>query len=182
MIKVYKLSSGNGFRTLYKPNEPDSIRSISEHHFEGTALATTWRPINLALVTDPDQLRLPLGSCSMLDGFVPVLSQHAGASLRPLLAQNGELLPVFVNDDLWHAFNVTRISDALDTEKSVMECFPGSMRPLRIKSYVFLEDKVTHPIFKLPQMPVPNFVTEPFKNLYDSLYLTGFSFTEIWSS
>lgn len=172
---VFRLKPDYRFRSLYIPNDAELSRSVDEDHFNGQPMAAQWHPITLAPVTDRDQRRLPLGTCAMLDGSIPVLSSHAVSALMPLLTQNGELLPVFVLNEQWHAFNTTTLIDALDHDRSILEYSEGTKRPLWVDRYVFRKDAITCPIFKLPEMAAPIFTTDQFRSAYTAAQLTGFA-------
>jgi hypothetical protein len=146
----------------------------------GKSMAPQWVPFTVAPVGDRDQRRLPLGACAMLDGSIPIFSSQAAAALKPLLAPNGELLAVRLLDQQWYAFNVTTVIDAIDHERAVLQYFPGTNRAFMIERYAFHAEAITNAIFKIPQMPVPNYVTDEFKSLFQAEALTGFDFKEVW--
>ncbi len=176
MTKVYRLEPDHTFRSLYMPNRAELSRSVAERHFTGQPIAANWQPITVAPVPDRDQRDLPLGTCAMMDGFIPVLSPGAVSALMPMLATNGELVPVNLLNVQWHAFNTTTLLDALDHDHSSVEYFAGTKRPMWIEHYVFRPGAITRPIFKLPDVSAPVFTTEEFKAAYIAARLTGFTF------
>ncbi len=176
MVTVRRLNPDYSFRTLYMPNRVELSRSVRERHFSGQPMAALWQPITVAPVTDREQHRLPLGSCAMLDGSIPVLSSGAAEALMPLLAPHGELLPVNMLGEIWYAFNTTTIIDALDFDRSNVVYFEGTKRPMWVKHYVLRSAVISSPIFKLPEQAAPIFTTDSFKVAYTVAQLTGLDF------
>jgi hypothetical protein len=141
-----------------------------------------WRPIPVEWIDDELNSGKPKSDYPTL-GSTPVLSQHAVDELMDVLVENGEILPLNGDPaDRYYAYNVTRILDALDTEKSDAIWF-GPGRIMMMKQYAFRDTKLAGAtIFKVPQLRVQVFVTEPVVNRIQSSGLTGFSFREVWKS
>lgn len=113
---------------------------------------------------------------------VPVFNARAADLLRPLLIDNGELLPLLCDEGSYFAYNVTTVLDALDLEKSSIIRF-ASGRIMDITRHEFLQAKVTHSIFKIPQVPwMEVFVTDEFRDAVSQHRLTGFTFKLVWES
>src|SRR5262249_9680807 len=81
-------------------------------------LAPTWKPVKLVG-------RIWKGNDFPCAGSlgIPVLSPKAVATLRDLLESDGEILPVETPRGEYYAFNITRLSDALDRRRSEIDWF-----------------------------------------------------------
>ena len=146
------------------------------------SVGDAWRPIAVEWIDDDLNAGKPKSDYPTL-GSTPVLSQRAVDELLDVLVENGELLPL--DGDLaekYYVYNVTRILDALDTEKSDAIWF-GTGRIMMMKQYAFHGAQLEGvTIFKVPQLRVQVFATEPFVKRVESSGLTGFSFREVWRS
>jgi len=113
-----------------------------------------------------------------------LLRQRAADALGRMLEGYGELLPLICRegDPLW-TFNVTRLVDALDEQRSDVLLSADSKKILRVKAPVFRTERLTgiH-LFKLSQMPRGLiYVTEPFVASVKSHGLRGIAFTQVWA-
>jgi hypothetical protein len=180
MTTVFCLKAGARFRSLFIPSKAELSRSIDERQFKGKPMAQHWIPFTVEPVGDRDQRHLPLGNCAMLDGIIPVFSPQSAAALEPLLVSNGELLSVHLQGQQWYAFNATTVIDAIDHKRAVLQYFSGTTRAFMIERYAFHAEAITSAIFKIPQMPVPNYVTDEFKARFHAEALTGLDFKEVW--
>jgi hypothetical protein len=108
---------------------------------------------------------------------IPVFSRRAVLALDNILYKHGEVLPLFRREDEYYAFNVTRVLNLLNEDKSNLVLFSDGTI-LDIKSYSFnFFDLTGYPIFKLPQSLLKDvFVTEEFKRRVEESKLTGFTF------
>jgi uncharacterized protein DUF1629 len=115
---------------------------------------------------------------SLLVGHMPLFSQRAVDALGEMLRPNGQLLPLDYGSGAYYAYNVTKLLDALDEERSEIVRFPTG-RIMDIKRYAFirgqLEEGLT--IFKLLPTPLLRvFVTGKFVEAVERAGLTGFKF------
>jgi len=135
----------------------------------------------------------PIGSDTSTDllGGVgcPVFSARAVEALSDLLEGRGELLPLEVEGggDLYrelYAFNITRLSDALDEAKSELKRFESDGTIMRVERFEFDPGRLAgETVFKLAQMPEwHDFVTGAFMRRVQEAGLRGFSFDwRVWS-
>ena len=103
------------------------------------------------------------------------LSPQAYNGLSGFLTGFGELLPITLNGDTWHIWNATTLADdCIDVTSS--EQVIRDDKVTGIKQLDFLEHS-TPSIFKIAyDKRVRIFCTSEFKNLYQSLGLTGLTF------
>lgn len=146
------------------------------------SVGDAWRPIAVEWIDDDLNAGKPKSDYPTL-GSTPVLSQRAIDELMEVLVENGEILPLNGDSaEQYYVYNVTRILDALDTDKSDAIWF-GPGRIMMMKRYAFRDAELEGAtIFKVPQLRVQVFVTEPFVERIESSGLTGFSFREVWRS
>jgi hypothetical protein len=110
--------------------------------------------------------------------LVPVFSPRAVEGLREFLEPNGEILPVRTPLGTYYAYNVTRVVDALDLSGSAHE---HQHRIREVARYAFKVAEVSRlTVFKVPQMPVEIYVTEPFVARARVLGLNGMWLTKCW--
>lgn len=115
-------------------------------------------------------------------GIIPVFSQRAVEALADLLLAHGEILPLTCVEGAYFAYNVTRLIDALDLQRSDYHQFSSGVI-FDISRHEFRPDRLRDAvIFKLPQMPGPGeFVTDVFVRRVEQARLQGFSLKEVWS-
>ena len=108
---------------------------------------------------------------------------RAVVALRDMLEESGEILPLATDDGVQlFLLNVTRVLDALDEERSIIECFPDSDRIMFLKAAAFHEDKVRGvPLFKLPHYGSQIFAGESFRQRVLESDLEGLAFDLAWS-
>jgi hypothetical protein len=177
-------------------NTDKLIKSMNQGWFEGNPIGDAWIPIRA--VVDEDTRVLPVGDCPFVPGFyvVPVLSAKAVETLRDLLRENGELLPLICDEGTYYVFNTTTVVDALDEQRSgftplqeidpdlFWDSAPDEMRATRFE---FFSEKVADlSIFRIPfgfnyavNYPL---VTDRFVQRVQTAGLKGFEFQLLWSS
>jgi hypothetical protein len=107
---------------------------------------------------------------------VPVFTRAAYETLSGVLEGRGETLPLGTADVV--AFNVTRVVDALDEDRSEIKRF-SSGRVMRIAHPVFDPAKVAgETIFRVTTYPRTVFVTDAFVDAADGL--KGMALSEDW--
>jgi hypothetical protein len=141
-------------------------------------LAKTWKPQKL------------IGNVWPLNDYpgesapawlIPVFSPRAVEGLREFLEPNGELLPVLTPLGTYYAYNVTRVVDVLDLKQSDVDwSVGGRWRADEINRFEFKAEVKDLTIFKIPQMPVQIYVTEPFVQCVRELRLNGMWITKCW--
>lgn len=151
--------------------------------FDGAQKAATWGPTEVRLFRESDffEGKLPSDFPYLAPG-VPVFSATAITVLRDLLEPHGEILSLLCDDGDYLAFNVTRLLDALNLERSQIQYFSdGSV--MDVQQYEFIAERLMGvPIFKLPQLAVSDvFVTDAFVQRVQDCGLTGFLFRPVWS-
>ncbi len=129
---------------------------------------------------------LPLGDTAHLAAGVAVFSEKAILALGDLLRPHGQVLPLKCKEGKFYAFNVTRVLDGLDLEKSSIERFPSSGRVMQVYRYVFKTDVIGgYPIFKIKYGPNSDllrgelFVSDEFVDRVKATGLTGFRFEKL---
>ncbi|MFL5612996.1 MAG: imm11 family protein [Gemmatimonadaceae bacterium] len=147
--------------------------------FDGRPLANNWTPVQMQ-VADQDDSCAELADYALL-GTVPVFSAAAVDVLLDLLRPNGELLPLRYPRKEYMAYNVTRVTDALDEQQSSVIRFTTG-RVMSITKYVFNEEALINaPIFKITQLPLAYvFVSDVFVKRIQESSLTGFIFRPTW--
>ena len=137
-----------------------------------------WEPVPV----EPDEEdgdHLPASDFpSLLVSHMPIFSQRAVDELGDILEPNGQLLPLDYNRGLYYAYNVTKLVNALDEERSEIVRF-STGRIMDIKRYAFVRDELDEglTIFKLLPTPLLRvFVTDRFVKAVEEAGLTGFKF------
>ncbi len=144
--------------------------------FDGMPLGASWEV--LPMHWDTEGGRRPLADVSDLGHGGWAFSPRALGALGDLLNGRGELLPLGIAGGVggWQAFNVTRLSDALDEGHSRIEYFKGLAEILDIERYAFDPSRlVPETVFKLRQDPAPyEYVTDEFRRRVEQARLSGF--------
>ena len=156
----------------------------SRDQFVGEPMAESWRPVEVAVFVDTRRdAHLPPSDFPSLGGLALVFSARAVEALADLLEGRGELLPLACEEGEYHGFNVTRLSDALDEERSEFKYF-SDREIMDIERYEFVPERLAgETIFKLPQIPeMYEYVTDPLVERVREQGLTGFAWDrKVWS-
>lgn len=153
---------------------------ITGFEIDSSLVGATWEPLVVQWMTEDMEGTLE-GDFPTL-GNLRVFSQKAVDALLELLVENGELLPLISKDGQFYVYNVTRVADALDEERSEVVRFKTSGRIMRIEHYRFRSELLAGlSIFKVPQL-TEVFVTDAFVKRVQEANLKGFAFRELWSS
>jgi hypothetical protein len=150
-MTVFMLGAdANCYENLVLEREQDYEKLLDT--FDGTPMSASWRPLRVKVLLDKDHKgRLPSDFPS-LDGTIPVFSKRGVEALRDLLEPNGEILPIDCAQGTYFAFNVTRVVDALDVERSELELFDDG-EIMNVARYELKAEKLNDAaIFKLPQV------------------------------
>ena len=181
-MRVYILEAdSNHYQNLILPNESDW--ETLHGAFDGIPLGDSWTPLPVAVLRDQDHRGRPAGDYPSLAGNIAVFSPRALDALGDLLEGNGEVLPLSCPDGEYVAFNVTRVVDALDVERSDVRRFKSSGRIRDIERFEFRPELLGGlSIFKLPEIPdMRIFVTERFVQRVQQAGLAGFLFQLAWA-
>lgn len=181
-MNVYKLEADpEHFQNLGTVDDEDVDRLIDG--FSGKPMAGSWTPIPVkVLISEPDDARRPPSDFpSFYSTAWPVFSARAVDELADLLDGRGELLPLLSSEGEYYVFNVTRLSDALDGERTEFKRFSDG-RVMNISEYAFDPKAVeSETIFKLPQIPeMYTFATDRFAERVRERELEGFEFQPVW--
>lgn len=176
--EVYILDfDANHWGRLLEVHELD--RQRFRRTFDGSSLAGSWKPMEV--YWDTDRGTRERCDFSTLIG-VPVFSERAVEALGDLLEGRGELLALEVAEgDRQFLFNVTRLSDALDEQRSEIDYFDDGT-VLAIDHYEFAPERLAgETIFKLAADPLGyEYVTDGFRDRVQEA-LTGFVFDRrVW--
>jgi hypothetical protein len=118
-----------------------------------------------------------------VDLLLPAFSERAVEKLRPLLAPNGELLPLKSKTKTrFFLYNILTISDALDRKRSKSDSWlDPPTRAISIDYFEFHRNRLEGlSIFRIREYPVGVFVTNEFMDRVNFFGLKGFSFTKVW--
>jgi hypothetical protein len=113
---------------------------------------------------------------------IPAFSRRAVDALRDFLEPNGELLPLVSSVGEYYAYNITRVVDILDHERSEIKWYDEKHDiALRIIHYVCFPERLTGlSIFRLVEKPAYTFVHQVFVDRVRQHGLQGFDFTCLW--
>lgn len=160
----------------------DITVSIDQLDLYGPPVGDRWMPVGIRIARPKRAAAAPLPDFLGVTPFVPAFGERAVEALRDLLEANGELLPLRCEQGDYYAFNVTRLVEALDVERSAFRRFPDG-RIQEIERHVFMPERIRpFPIFKLPhQRRSSVYVTDEFARRAAAAALTGMSLREVWS-
>jgi hypothetical protein len=182
-MEVYILDAdANRFQNLILAQEEDRRRLIEA--FDGMPMSGSWSPPGVNVLAEGAGAERPAGDFPSLGGYAPVFSRRAAEALEDLLGDGGELLPLDARDGPYLVYNVTRVLDALDEDRSEIRRFRSSDRIMNIERYHLLPEQIGDAaIFKLSQIPrMHTFVTDRFVHQVHDAGLTGFSFDrKVWA-
>jgi hypothetical protein len=115
-----------------------------------------------------------------LELVTPVFSKRAVEALGDILTRNGELLPLRTNAGEYFAYNLKTIRNALDLRKSIIRR-TNPEETASIKYFSFKNESLSDTtIFRVPENPNIELVTDVFKERVESSCLNGFNFIPVW--
>src|SRR6266513_662719 len=176
---VYRLDADpDRYRWLTVVDPPDWDRL--ELLRSGKPVSSGWTPIAVVDLVEYDEDERKPRCDFPVFGSVPTFSERAATALHDVLAGNGELLPLV--GAAFFVYNVTRVVDALDEQRSTLTRFASSGRIMKVERYVLKDDQLQDaPVFKLPQYcRVAVFVNDVFRSFALQAKLTGCRFAPIW--
>ena len=122
----------------------------------------------------------PFNDYPCLELVTPVFSKRAVESLGAILTRNGEVLPLQTNAGEYFAYNLKTIRNALDLRKSIIRR-TSPEETGSIKYFVFKSDSlIDATIFRVPENPNIELVTDDFRERAESSCLNGFNFIPVW--
>lgn len=174
MVNVYELRADpDRFRRLTMVRESDS-GILAE--LRGRPVGRAWEPLEVETIEErPEDRALPLADFRVVGG-APTFSRRAVDALRDLLGENGELLPLRSTHGAWYLCNVTRVIDALDERGSYVVYVTTGRRIMAVRPQLFYPERLSAPVFKVPQRPSRVYVTGAFVARVQAAGLTGFEF------
>jgi hypothetical protein len=151
MTRIFVLGSLEDQEPIYIENDADRAVMMN---LDGTPQGSAWRPPKCRLLGTADRKRQKHSDMPFYVGGVPILREAAKAALEPLLARDGEILPIDCQQSQLWLFNCTRVIDALDEKLSRVMRF-DSGRIWRIDEYAFLPARAGDAnAFRIPQLRV----------------------------
>jgi len=167
-------SDGDHYQYFNFLNDADCDRIILE---KPTLLKHTWTPIPVRTMCRNE---LPPCDTPALFPGVQLFSPRALEVLGPLLEGNGEILPLDCDYGEYYLFNLTRVIDALDVERSdVFRLSPGRIG--HVIRYEFFPERIGDAtIFTIPQQFGRFYVTNRFTEAVEDAGLVGFLFDLLW--
>lgn len=175
-MQVYELHPDhNAYKTIASVE-----RRLFGSLFKGEPMGETWESVQMRLL-DEGKKKLKRGDFPG-HPIAPFFSRKAVDALKDILEPAGELLPVQCEDEVYYAYNVLNIVDAIDIGSSEVELFSDGTI-MRFKRYVFtpaaLEGQF---VFKIPPWKHAStiFVTDSFKRRIEEAGLAGFKLELLW--
>lgn len=175
-INIYVLlADANRYQNIVPVNERDW--QFFSKSFDGKPQGKNWESPQIEVLIDKAHKNRPESDMPDFASHIPVFSRRAVNVLQPLIEPYGEFLKLAIDTQELYAFNVTKLVDALDLDKSVYETFSDGKRIMLIRKHVFKDSVIAGlPIFKLIQSPLAYvYVNEIFVAAVKNNNLTGFS-------
>lgn len=152
IMKIYEIKPDTHYRFMYPE---DSVYKSDEWDFNAEPLIEVL-PKTFHAYFDKDKDE-PLPDIAYIGMMTFAFRKDVATELVDILEAAGELLPFYVDKDLWYCLNVTTIADAVDEEKSTYKINEGNARIGLIKP-AFDVDRLpeSSSLFKIPS---DNFTT-----------------------
>lgn len=152
----------------------------------GTSFAAGSRPLRVELISalrEEDESDPPvLTDCPYLGAAQLLFSARACEALAPLLEPEGEFLPADAEFGEYWIYNCLRSLEALDEPRSMIERFPdGGIKSIN-RHELRQEIIGQHAIFYLHGKTGTYYAADRLTAAVERAGLTGFVFTEVWSS
>jgi hypothetical protein len=153
------------------------------------SLAADWRPLKVSVDHSCEGCK---PSDYPLCWQIPVFSRRAVDVLEDLLVRDGELLPLDCDEGEYFAYNITRIIDVLDKDRSQIQWdITVDRSGPRIRAKKVTIDRIWHfeihqdrmgdaAIFRLPQCFSDVYVTDVFHDRAQEAGLQGMVFEKVW--
>jgi hypothetical protein len=178
-LKVYRLQTDTERYCSFAL--VDETKSGIYHSFDGRSLRSSWEPLSIT-AADEDDAAAEMADFGLL-GTIPIVSERTVEVLRDLTVRCCEFLPLAFSRQAYFALNVMTVVDALDEKRSTLTRFSDGA-VMSVQDYVFRLDSLNRVvIFRIPQLlRAYVFVTQHFVDRVRRARLTGFRFTELWTS
>ena len=176
-MKIYELlAKPDNYDPLVLPRYEDYT---IDDTLDGTPRLQNWTALKMRYYSEFEGKDLPKGDFPAFS-LVPIFPPHTVKALSDLIEGMGELLPINVSGRPFYMFNVTKVLDCLDHDKSEINSFyeGGVKRIISIDKYIFHEECIGQvPIFKIPEsLEGYVFVTQVFVDRVNEIGLKGFRF------
>ena len=181
-MKIYSLTSADNQAYLYVPPKIDDGCNPRPPR----SIAAGWSPPTFELVgCDEYRSYLPRTDFPSLGYETAIMSARAVDRLRPILVPCGEILPIRLSNDpeKFFLFNVTRLINAVDMERSKFDRFPGGLIA-SWESLAFDPNLLTDALFfKTVQLGAVYeiYVTQAVVDAVKKARVTGFDFKLEWT-
>ena len=118
-----------------------------------------------------------------------IFPPHVATLLMPYIQMAGEALPLPHDDKVYTLFNITKVVDCLDMERTKWRVYDG-LKGGAITRYVFDEDRLpASPFFKLPNTLHEVLLQQGHNEFDEAIFdiikehrLEGIKFEEVWRS
>jgi len=147
------------------------------HSFDGRSKKEGWAP--------PETMpydRCKLGNITDFEGIL-TLDKIALESLKDLIGNNAEILPIYYNDKEFYLINVIKFVDVINFEKSKYKSLSNG-KIVVFDNYVLDKTMIAdNDIFKMKgDAPIVDVVSDRFKQRVEEKRLTGVGFRLVWDS
>lgn len=182
MPKVYKIWADSDCQSAESVDSEQYLREcgVGSWKFDGTPIGDTWQPLEF-YIRRPTLKKPDIWQVGRTLAFEP----HAAKILSTCLEKAGELFKLPFHGRELTVVNITYVIECLDLTRSEYD----QDLPHIIDKYVFYEDRLDYPLFKIPQNTAMTFTVEglaspddEFKPLIEKHNLKGLRFDEVWSS
>lgn len=179
-MAFYEPLVAEGFEWINAVADADYERFVE---FDGRPRRSNWQPVLVRRVRADKQQAFNASDFPWLGAHALVMRESAVRSLREILDQNGEVLPLATEDSVpLFVFNA-RCIDALDEAHSSIIRIPGTDRIMLMKSVAFIPAAVDGvDIFRLGHRGSSTYVSDRFVERVRAEGLRGLTFKRVWSS
>lgn len=174
---IYELSiDGNNATQLEFPlqEEQDKFLLLAEEKITNfLSVKGEWEEF-MVLKKEP---KIDMDFYDIMDIGVYIVNQRVYELLLPLLDETVEILKLRSDDSDYYLLNIIHTTDCLDKENSEYTALPGG----QIMEYDFLcidPQKITCPIFRIPELPYTVLITEQIIELFYLNQLKGLHLTD----
>lgn len=145
-MKIYKVRPDTTFRMMYPPND---VYESEDWEFKCRELVDKIPQFDA--YWDDDETK-PKPDIAYLGMSAFAFKADVATKITEILERAGEVLPFYVEGELWYYLNVMKTCDsALDEEKTTYKINQGNIK-LIIENYAFHTKKITaSSLFKIPQ-------------------------------
>ncbi|WP_062270391.1 hypothetical protein [Endozoicomonas arenosclerae] len=144
-MKVYKVLPDTDFSLMYPE---DDVYNSDEWEFKAEPLLGKLPNVFNAYFSKKGDKPLPDIAYIGMSTFA--FRKEIATELVDILEEAGEMLPFYVDEELWYCLNVTVQSNALGEENSKYKINNGIIK-MHLTEYVFIESKLpSSSLFKIP--------------------------------